>query len=103
MRQGLQRVEPLVNNAPQDVDWTDTPTSGLVVRGFRSKIDHSVQPYGLVVPPSYAHRTQQGYRLDVWFHGRGETMSENVFLAQRQKNKGVFAPRDTIVLHPYGR
>ena len=30
----------------------DTAT-GLVVRGYFSKIDGSVQPYGLVVPPSY--------------------------------------------------
>ena len=27
-----------------------TTATGLVVRGYRSKIDGSVQPYGLVVP-----------------------------------------------------
>jgi len=31
-----------------------TRLTGLVVRGYRSKIDGSVQPYGLVVPDSFA-------------------------------------------------
>ncbi|MEO1973814.1 MAG: hypothetical protein ABGX07_19785, partial [Pirellulaceae bacterium] len=43
------------------------------------------------------------YRLDVWFHGRGETLSEVNFLTQRQRQAGTFTPRDGIVLHPYGR
>jgi len=47
--------------------------TGLVVRGYTSKIDGSVQPYGLVVPESYSPASSSGYRLDVWFHGRGET------------------------------
>ena len=77
--------------------------TGLVVRGYTSKIDGSVQPYGLVVPASYSPASPRGYRLDVWFHGRGETLSELNFLDQRRKSIGEFAPADTIVLHPYGR
>lgn len=81
--------------------WTDA--RGLVVRGYVSKIDGSVQPYGLIVPESYTHQTAGRYRLDIWFHGRGETLSEANFIADRMKNVGQFAPPDTIVLHPYGR
>ena len=84
-------------------DMFEKPESGLLVRGYRSKIDHSVQPYGLVIPSSYSQSSSRGFRLDVWFHGRGERMSENVFLTQRLQKQGVFAPEDTIVLHPYGR
>lgn len=75
--------------------------SGLVVRGYVSRIDGSVQPYGLVIPD----RDPPGgeYRLDVWFHGRGEALSEVNFLDERRKHVGEFAPEDTIVLHPYGR
>lgn len=73
---------------------------GLVVRAYRSKIDGSVQPYGLVIPESY-----QGapIRLDFWIHGRGETLSELAFVDQRMKQAGQIQPRDAIVLHPYGR
>ena len=76
---------------------------GLVVRGFRSKIDQTVQPYGLVVPPSYEFSGKQKYRLDLWFHGRGERTGETQFIAQRMQQIGQYAPKDTFVLHPYGR
>lgn len=80
-----------------------TTAAGLVVRGYVSKIDGSVQPYGLVVPPSYSPDAPRRWRLDAWFHGRKETLSQLNFLADREKNVGEFAPRDTIVLHLYGR
>ena len=73
------------------------------MRGYVSKIDGSVQPYGLVVPESYSAGGSEKYRVDIWFHGRGETLSELNFLQNRRKQVGQFAPRDTIVLHPYGR
>ena len=78
---------------------TDT---GLIVRGYVSKIDGSVQPYGLVIPSTYKGG-QHPFRLDVWFHGRGEKLSEVSFLAGRLGSPGEFTPAGTIVLHPYGR
>jgi dienelactone hydrolase len=80
-----------------------TTTSGLIVRGYVSQIDGSVQPYGLVVPESYTAQTAGKYRCDIWFHGRGETLSELNFIRDRSSNKGTFTPADTIMLHPYGR
>jgi acetyl esterase/lipase len=80
-----------------------TTQTGPVVRGYVSKIDGSVQPYGLVVPETYTPVAPGKYRLDVWFHGRGETLSEVNFLDERRKRPGEFTPPDTIVLHPYGR
>lgn len=77
--------------------------AGLVVRGYVSRIDGSVQPYGLVVPPSYVAEGPARYRLDLWFHGRGEQLSEVNFIDERERQVGQFAPADTIVLHPYGR
>lgn len=76
---------------------------GLVVRGYRSKIDHSVQPYGLVIPETWQPGSATKHRFDTWFHGRGETLSEVNFIDQRQRSVGQFAPADTFVLHPYGR
>ena len=83
------------------VPWLNE--TGLVVRGYRSKIDDSIQPFGLVVPPSYRPGQAHKFRLDCWFHGRGEQLSELAFIQDRLKNRGEFAPPDTIVLHPYGR
>jgi dienelactone hydrolase len=81
--------------------WTTSP--GLHVRAYRSKIDGSLQPYGLVVPASYSPTLPHRWRLDVWCHGRGEKLTELSFLADRMKNPGAFTPRDAIVLHLYGR
>lgn len=97
LAEGKQRAADLAaGRAP----WT--AQTGLVVRGYVSKIDGSVQPYGLVVPASYVPGPHR-YRLDFWFHGRGETLSEVNFIQGRRKQVGTFAPEDTIVLHPYGR
>ena len=80
-----------------------TTATGLIVRGYVSKIDGSVQPYGLVVPPSFQAGSAHAHRLDVWLHGRGETLTELDFIYNRQKSSGEFTPPDAFVLHPYGR
>lgn len=98
LREGMGRAKSLQAG---ETPWTKA--SGLVVRGYVSKIDGSVQPYGLVIPSSYSSDPDRPRRLDIWYHGRGETLSEISFLADREKNPGLFTPPDTIVLHPYGR
>lgn len=120
---GQQRAQELAKGEPGWVRQT-----GLVVRGYRSKIDQTVQPYGLVVPDNYEFRDRNlganlmrtatipsdrvlprqppiadAHRLDLWFHGRGETLSEVNFINQRLKDKGQFTPPGVFVLHPYGR
>lgn len=98
LQEGLRRAEQL---AKGEADWLTQ--KGLVVRGFRSRIDQTVQPYGLVIPDSYEFSGKSRYRLDLWFHGRGEKTSESNFINQRMRQVGRIAPQDTIVLHPYGR
>src|ERR1035438_169480 len=98
LQEGEDRATQL---AQGQAPWATS--TGLVVRGYVSKIDGSVQPYGLVVPPSYSATAPHRWRLDTWFHGRGETLSQINFLADRERNVGEFSPRDTIVLHLYGR
>jgi dienelactone hydrolase len=98
LQEGRQRADLLKQGkAP----WTKE--TGLVVRGYISKIDDSVQPFGIVVPASYAPETGRRHRLDVWLHGRGETLSELSFIAGRERSPGEFTPPDAFVLHPYGR
>lgn len=99
LKEGQRRAEILAYG--NDPDWTHA--TGLVVRAYVSRIDGSIQPYGLVIPESYEFAGKDRYRLDIWFHGRGETLSELNFLHERLTRPGEFTPRDTIVLHPYGR
>ena len=95
---GLERADQLLaGQAP----WTTA--TGLVVRGYVSKIDGSVQPYGVVVPDSYTNKGPGRFRCDLWFHGRGETLSELNFIRDRTTNRGQYTPEDTLVVHPYGR
>lgn len=98
LSKGFERAEQLLKG---EAPWTTA--TGLVVRGYVSKIDGSVQPYGLVVPASYTDKTAGRYRVDIWLHGRGEVLSELNFIRDRSANAGTFQPADTIVLHPYGR
>ena len=98
LRDGLERAGLLRGGRHP---WTTT--TGLVVRGYRSRIDGSVQPYGLVVPLNYEFGGSLRHRLDIWWHGRGETLSEANFIAQRQRSAGEFTPAGAFVLHPYGR
>jgi pimeloyl-ACP methyl ester carboxylesterase len=98
LKLGQERADLL---AAGQTPWTTA--TGLVVRGYVSKIDHSVQPYGLVLPQTYSPTVPHRWRLDAWFHGRNETLSEVNFLWDRLRNPGEFTPPDTIVLHLYGR
>lgn len=98
LREGFSRLESLKKG---ELPWLSA--HGLVVRGYESKIDGSVQPFGLVVPESFQRDLPWRWRLDCWFHGRGETLTELDFIHQRRTQPGEFTPADTLVLHPYGR
>ncbi|HAM72437.1 MAG TPA: hypothetical protein DCM86_12415 [Verrucomicrobiales bacterium] len=98
LRQGLERARNLREGRSP---WTTA--TGLVLRGYISRLDGSLQPYGLVVPSSYQAGSAVRHRLDFWFHGRGEQLTELSFLRDRLRSPGEFTPRDAFVLHPYGR
>jgi len=74
---------------------------GLVVRGYRSDIDGSVQPYGLEIPEKLD--LNKPVPLYVWLHGRGDKVTDLHFLHQRAHKKGKMVPDNAIVLHPFGR
>jgi dienelactone hydrolase len=98
LSQGKERANQLLAGA---APWTVEP--GLVVRGYKSRLDDSIQPYGLVVPETYDPLEERKHRLDIWHHGRNAKGSELRFLVERQNKPGHFTPDDTFVLHTYGR
>ncbi|MGC4045964.1 MAG: hypothetical protein QM758_19400 [Armatimonas sp.] len=95
LAEGLSRAKAL---AAGQAPWTKQ--TGLVVRAYRSKLDGSLQPYGLVVPDNAFDGGKK--RLDVWFHGRGETLTELAFCEQRMRSVGDFAPPARLCCTPTG-
>ncbi len=74
-----------------------------MVQGFRSNLDDSVQPYGLVIPEKIDLDSEQLVPLYVWLHGRGDKMTELSFIIGREGKPGEIHPDNAIVLHPFGR
>lgn len=95
---GRRRAEEFSNGK---TSWD--ASTGLVVRAYCSKIDGSIQPYGMIVPDDWKPGDTKPRRLDFWCHGRGEKLSELDFLNQRMTNRGEFTPPGAFVLHLYGR
>jgi hypothetical protein len=95
---GLERAKQLREGKPA---W-DT-AKGPVPRGYVSKIDGSIQPYGVFLPETFAPGSDHRHRVDTWFHGRGETLSELNFIEGVSKGGGPFTPPDSIVVQLYGR
>ena len=98
LQQGHERAQQLRDG---QAPWLSA--SGLVVRGYRSKLDGSVQPYGLVVPADWKPTDAKPLHLEVWLAGRNEKRTELAFLAERESSPGQLLLADAIILHPYGR
>jgi len=98
-RVGLERAAILKQGKSP---WSEA--RGTLVRGFRSEIDDSVQPYGLVIPEMLD--LSKPVPLYVWLHGRGDKQCDLQFISQfldPKKKPGPMLPENAIVLHPFGR
>ena len=76
------------------------------VRGFYSRIDGSAQPYVLTMPENYDAAAKRQYRLDVFMHGRDDTVLEQQFMTKSTTgytSKPFAAGPDRFMLQPYGR
>ncbi len=98
LKEGLDRAKLL-----KDGKHPWTTQTGYVVRGYRSKIDGSAQPYGLMVPKEYETVGKGKHRLDFWWHGRGENLTEVNFMANQQGASGIIPVPGQFILYPYGR
>ncbi len=95
---GAQRAKELRAGAPSWVSAT-----GPSVRGYISKIDGSVQPYGLLVPGDWKPGDKTARPLSIWLHGRNDTLSELAFVNSQLKGKPEFTPGGGLVVQLYGR
>ena len=95
--EGNRRSEALRANTPY---WTQIVSSPYItVRGFRSKLDGTVQPYGVVFQSSIS----ASGRADVWCRGRSEKGLELQFLSTRMKSPDPLPDEGVLMIHPFGR
>lgn len=95
LEQGKQRV------ADKDRKWRKK--KGSLILAYGSMLDHSVQPFGVIVPAKYDPK--KPIRLDIVLHGstRPVGMSELRFMS-RFEDTGKEPPDvDYIEVHPLGR
>jgi len=75
--------------------------TGLIPLGFRSRLDGSVQPYGLWVPEGL--EAGRPVPVWIWLHGRGDKETDLAFLHGRAHKAPELQPVDAVVLLPFGR
>jgi pimeloyl-ACP methyl ester carboxylesterase len=90
---GLRRA------ADKERSWTTQ--KGKVVRGYRSAIDDSIQPCGVIVPASYTPGRLM--RLDVVLHGSQQPSWTSELKFMDRFIGGPAPEQDFIELHPLGR
>ena len=96
------RVAALV--AGEELTWLSE--RGNIVRGYRSSIDDSYQPYGLFLPENLD--LSKPVPLLVWLHGRGDKITDLHFLKRCLTKSQAFGgfvedQQDAIILYPFGR
>ena len=75
--------------------------TGRLSRAYVSRVDGSLQPYGVIIPESYD--PSKPTRLDVVLHGRAAQMNEVNFLFAHDSPKPVPSEQKQIVLEVFGR
>lgn len=96
LEQAERRLKELKNGK---TPWTQE--KGVFVRGFKSGIDNSIQPYGLEIPEDLD--LKQKVPLVVWLHGRGDKVTDYYFIQRRIGKPGQFKFPGAITVHPFGR
>ncbi|MCM8532986.1 MAG: prolyl oligopeptidase family serine peptidase [Lentisphaeraceae bacterium] len=97
LKEGLKRAKLLQEGK---TPWLSQ--KGMIVRGYYSPVDGSVQPAVLEIPDELELGKQN--QLWVWLHGRGEKETDNSFIHKARSGKRKLPTvKHGIVLHPLGR
>lgn len=78
-------------------------TGQAVVRGYRSRVDDSVQPYAVIFPLDYGKNPKKRWRLDVVLHGRDSSLTEVKFLHMNSGERPVPKDQEFVQLIIHGR
>jgi predicted esterase len=96
---GLLRASQL---ARDEKPWLYTPGRS-VVRGYRSSIDGSIQPYAVTLPADYGKDVHKRWPIEVVLHGRYPRLTEVSFLHSHSTLKPAPKDQDWIQIDVYGR
>ncbi len=96
---GLLRARLLASG---DTPWLQT-SGQTVARGYRSRIDGSVQPFAVTYPADYGKDPKRRWRVDVELHGRDTTLTEVKFLNAHRGDRPVPPEQDFVKLSIFGR
>ncbi len=97
LERGLMRAEQADR---QRFAWLKEPAGKTIIRGYRSRIDGSTQPFAVTYPKDY--NGDKRWRVDVVLHGRDPSLTEVKFI---HTHAGKAAPADLpgIRIDIYGR
>ena len=85
-----------------EMPWLDQFGS-TVIRGYRSRLDGSIQPYAVTYPANYIAKGSQAWRVDVVLHGRDPGLNEVRFLYRHLKAKPAPEDLNHVRIDIYGR
>jgi pimeloyl-ACP methyl ester carboxylesterase len=74
-----------------------------VVRGYRSHLDGSVQPYAVTFPAEYGKDPRRRWRLDFVLHGRDDSLNEVKFLHAHRGDQAAPADHGYVRIDIFGR
>ena len=74
-----------------------------ILRAYRSRLDGSVQPYGVTLPAAFGKEPGRKWRLDVVLHGRNTTLTEVKFLKDFMGDKAALADLGHVRIDIFGR
>jgi dienelactone hydrolase len=96
---GILRASQLSRD---EMPWLKA-TGHAVVRGYRSRVDGSVQPFAVTYPADFGKDTSRNWRVEVVLHGRDPSLNEIKFLHQHNGDKPAAKEQDFIQLDIFGR
>ncbi len=97
---GLLRARLLSSG---DMPWLSLPAGQTIARGYRSRIDGTVQPFAVTYPVEFGKDPRKRWRVDVVLHGRDPSLTEVGFLHANNGEKAVPKEQDFIQVTVYGR
>lgn len=74
-----------------------------VARGYRSRIDGSVQPFAVTYPVDFGKDPKRRWRVDIELHGRDTSLTEVKFLNAHNGERAVPREQDFIKISIFGR
>ena len=85
-----------------EAPWTKS-VGMTVARGYRSRVDGSVQPFAVTYPADYGKQPTKRWRVDIVLHGRDATITEVKFLNTHNGDRPAPADHDFVRVDVFGR